>query len=123
LELDVGQNLTELLQRLAEKIGTTTDKIFPWYVKQQVLEGYTSIVIILSLLTASIMIMAYNYKKANWSDSGFNQHSTITLAGSLVAVMIIFALILNGSEYITQILNPNYHALHNLLKDLSMKGT
>jgi hypothetical protein len=55
--LDVGENITMLIEKLAAQIGTTVDQIFPWYVKQQVVEGYTAVAIVLGFLALSAILI------------------------------------------------------------------
>ena len=39
VSIDLGKNMTMLVQQLASQIGVMADKVFPWYIKQSVLEG------------------------------------------------------------------------------------
>ena len=57
-KVDIGQNLTSLLERLAQQIGTTADKVFPWYVQQAYIEGVTTLVAVAVLLIASIVTLS-----------------------------------------------------------------
>jgi len=45
VSVDVGQNITGLLEKLAVQMGTTVDKVFPWYVNQAYIEGCTTILL------------------------------------------------------------------------------
>ena len=44
VSIDLGKNTTELLEKLAQSLGMTVEKIFPYYVKQQAIEAYTALV-------------------------------------------------------------------------------
>lgn len=39
-QIDVGKDIADLLEKLAQQIGTTVDKVFPWLITQAQIEGY-----------------------------------------------------------------------------------
>src|SRR5687767_11456912 len=58
VSVDIGKNLTSLLERLAQQIGTTVDKIYPWYVQQAYNEGVTALFGITVVFLLSVTILA-----------------------------------------------------------------
>ena len=114
--VDVGDGISTLLTKLAEKIGTSVDQVFPWYVNQQVIEGWVFLsvatVIILVLLAAT----TYSRKKADFDIENAFTLLFVVLSGLFLLAISGFAL--GASDAVSKILNPEYHAVHQLLKDV-----
>ena len=118
INLDVGDNITKMLENLSHQIGTTADKIFPWYVKQAIIEGWMFLICNILALTVGIVLIRTCCKKANWERGNLSQ--TLTIVG-FVLVLIAFPMLLFGLGHaVSCIINPNYAALHQLTADLSM---
>jgi hypothetical protein len=119
VNVDVGKNLTSLLERLAEQIGTTADKVFPWYVQQAYLEGATTFVGIAFFLLLSSVLFIWSVKKADFSGGDLNNRYAIIFVAS--CVMSFFSLIgtaFEGIEAARKMLNPNYYAMSMLTRDV-----
>lgn len=118
--VDVGKNIAQLLQQLADKIGTTVEQIFPWYVKQQVIEGTVFILVSsLAIILGMIMILL-SYKKMNWKvDDGHELPNMTFVAGCIIAFVALCVLLINLPGDICKIMNPNYYALKALTSDMS----
>lgn len=115
--VDIGQNITSLIEKLAQQIGTTTDKVFPWYVKQQIIEGYTYLAIGAAAMILSIIMLSVSWKKSDFDN------------GNLYAVFVVVSLVLlfgsgifflfGTTGAVSQIVNPQYHALHAMTQDMA----
>jgi formate-dependent nitrite reductase membrane component NrfD len=115
--IDVGKNITSMLEKIADKIGTTVDKIFPWYVKQEYISAIMSLFeIILAIVIGSIMLKMC-YKKASFKNHDINIYFTII--GFVLLIVGILCLIFGLSGIVTGIMNPEYHALQSLVSDMS----
>ena len=118
VELDVGQNITSLLERLAAQVGTTADKVFPWYVQQAHNEGVTSLiaisVILLLLLTVFLVSLIVMLRKSDIAEP------VIAICGiSGIALLIVGAIgIAEGVEAARKIMNPNYYAMTMMTRDI-----
>lgn len=117
-KIDVGNNITALLEKLAAQIGTTADKVFPWYVKQQVLEGYIWMSLSLSALFLGAILAITSWKKADFNGSG-NRHSMLAWFGVILFVFGLVFSVFGAKGAITQIVNPNYYALKSMTSDMA----
>ena len=115
--LDVGENITALLEKLAHQIGTTADQVFPWYVKQSVLEGWLFWASISAAVIIGLTIFIPSFKRADFRKG--NKYAVTTIIGGFVLILTIITFFLGGSQAITHISNPNYHALGAIVADLS----
>ena len=118
VSVDVGKNVMELLEKLAVQIGTTADKVFPWYVKQQVIEGWMWLGISGGAIVISSIIAYCSLKKAEWK-GGFNVFAYISIASCLSFLLATVFLVFGVMAAVTQIVNPEYYALKSLTSDMS----
>ena len=114
--LDVGKNITGLIQQLATQIGTTADKVFPWYVKQSVFEGYANLGMTCVLVVICFIISGLSFYIANKTKNKEWLGGNI-IAGGLFIITLMFTCA-NISETITKIKNPEYHAMKNITTDI-----
>jgi len=127
---DIGQNLTGLVTKLAEQIGVTADKVFPWYVKQQVIEGWCMVLIpaafilvgIIALIPGLIMLCKEDPLK---STRGYAEYP-VNVVGTIISISAGFILLCSIvvvsaslSTAISQIKNPEYFATKCFLRDVS----
>jgi len=116
---DIGDNLTRLIERLAQQIGVTADKIFPWYVQQQIIEGWVALAIIcVTLVVGSVLINSTKHKKLQ-SDGELNKTFFVLIVGVLMTVLGCLGLATTGSKLTAKILNPQYAATQALIKDIA----
>ena len=115
--VDIGDNITILLEKIAKQIGTTADKVFPWYVKQQILTGYLFLIIDgIALLLGGCLMFSF-YGKADWNNG--NRYVIFTIVGAVILFSALVGVAAGASKAITQIYNPEFHALQTLVKDMS----
>lgn len=117
-KIDVGDNITVLLEKLAAQIGTTADKVFPWYVKQQVLEGYIWMSLSLSALFLGAILAIASWGKADFDGPG-NRYSMLAGFGVVLFVFGFIFSVFGAQGAITQIINPNYYALKSMTSDMA----
>ena len=117
LNADIGNNLTQLLEKLGQQIGIAADKIFPWYVQQQIIEGWTQLCLNVGICLISIFIIIYCLPKTDFDEP--DKYGILSIVGGFLFFVAFLVLCANLSMYITQIINPNYHAMHTLISDLS----
>ena len=116
-KVDIGQNIADLVTGLAQQIGTTADKVFPWYVQQQYIEGVFFVVVIALIIFISASLCLFSVKGADFENG--NTKAVVFIAAGVIGALAIFVFILGGRHAISQIINPNYHAVHCMLKDFS----
>lgn len=119
--------ITTYLDKIATKIGTTAEHIWPWLVRQQYVEAYytLAISIILGIMALSVILFVNKHwhpQKDYSDDNTKNIYSIykedhegfwtglLILLGVLFTVFSLFCI----SEF-GDIFNPEYHALQALL--------
>jgi hypothetical protein len=115
--IDIGDNITKLIQQLAQRIGTTADKIFPWYVKQQIVSAYTDLAAFAIFLVILGVTFWKTYPKADFEDGNRNAVFAI-ISGALFLSALIFLMIC-FSTLLSQIINPEYYAMKDLVGQLA----
>ena len=114
--IDVGQNLTSMLERLAQQIGTTADKVFPWYVQQAYLEGITTLVAVAVMLVVTVVALAVSLPRAMRDDNSAAGPVAVISGILLIALLTIGSFESIGA--VRQIANPNYYAMKMLTQDI-----
>ena len=117
--VDIGNNLASLISQLAAQIGTTTDKVFPWYVQQQLIEGWVFLCMMGALLVISLILLAGIGKVDSHSGKGMPR----VIVGGLVGGFVFMACIANLNTAVAQVLNPQYGAMKAMARDIGqMRG-
>lgn len=111
--VDVGTNIAKLIEQLAHQLGTTADKVYPWYVKQQVIEGITSLTILVTLSLIFIPMFIWGYRKS----LGDDDYVALTCMAGVVMFVVFLVVIFCGPGIASQIYNPDYHAIQALMRD------
>lgn len=115
--VDVGPNITALLEKLATQIGTTADKVFPWYIKQQVLEGWIWLGLSGSALLIGVALAIVSWGKADFEDG--NRYTPLCIVGGILAICGFLFVVFGTQTAVTQIMNPNYYALKSITADMA----
>jgi len=122
---DVGNNVTNMLRDVAHQLGIAVEKIYPYFVFQQVINGVVGIVtfLILSVLILGGAIFFFKlYSKENRGDYD-EDNDTRELkmwaygfgAALLFIVFLIRVTSFPYSHYIGMIFNPQYYAIKDML--------
>lgn len=115
--VDIGKNLTELVNKLAGQIGITGDKLFPWYVKQQIIEGYTYLCLSATSLIVGIILSVIFFKKEGQNKSEYD--GFILVVCTFVVFLSFIFVVFGSGNAVSQIINPEYHATKELISNLS----
>ena len=124
------EKIASFLEKIAVKIGVAADTVWPWIVKQQVIEGAS--VLIALVICAALSVLSYN-KFAKYAfmdtvrknDEDWDTHrnrkskaeafSIVWMVfGGCVAFGLVVAL-LSSFTGIQQLINPEYFALMDLI--------
>lgn len=116
--VDVGDNITGMLERLAAQLGTTAGKVFPWYVQQAYLEGVTTLYALGLFLAVSLALLAIFARSAKLSDEGPNVPALACIAGGLLLFFSVMGTALEGTDAVRKIANPNYYAMKMMTQDI-----
>ena len=57
----------------------TADKVFPWYVKQSMIEGYTFLIISVTALVLGILAIFFSHSKVDFEEG--NRYVPIFVSG------------------------------------------
>lgn len=127
----VVDKVAGLLEKMAGKIGVAADKVWPWLVKQQYIEGATSVVtfgvlFVLSVFCAKKFAVWMGESTVRGRDEDFSVHDekenrimlyrVVWGVGGAVAVIATIAAFFQGVTALQQLINPEYFALMDLLK-------
>lgn len=117
VSVDVGPNVLQLIEKLASSLGVGVDKVLPWYVNQSVIDGATTLGFVAFFVLLSAIMMAVAHKDANYDCP--NWQALAMILAWIFLVVCAVAIALNGATAVSKILNPQYYAVHNLIKDVS----
>lgn len=120
VNVDVGPKLAEAMQQLAAQIGTTADKVFPWYVQQQLQEGVVGCAVFIMLLGAMLLSGKLFLRASTARDKKYETDVYEVLGNGIFvfAVLVATAGATMAPTTITQITNPQYHAVKAITNDV-----
>ena len=115
-----------LIEKLAEKMGTTAEKVYGQYLKQVKLIGiYFWMKFAFAMLLGAItIILCFKVMALPHDSYGHSNEETLGIILGIVAFMsgigtVIQLCCLNVQEYITSITNPEYLSTKKLIEDLT----
>jgi hypothetical protein len=116
--IDVGNNISNMLTQLANKLGMTAETVFPWYVKQAYLEGVGTLcvfAVILLFCVISFGVSVYATRK--------HIDESVSTGASFVGIILMCVFIMIGSleipNAVCKIYNPEKAALTEIIQDVS----
>jgi hypothetical protein len=115
----MNENTTKLLEQLAEKLGTTIDKVWGILVAQAKIDAYQDFIwsLVFTVITLFLARMAWNcWRLGTRKDEDEPKFiSGILVIVGLITGSFIVGFLLNG---ISSLLNPEYWALNQILSKL-----
>ena len=116
----------ELLNRLADKFGTTVEHLWGVLVKQAVISAITELVMAVAMVALWLWVFRFvrakttkpkpteedRYPHAEWREEGALIAWLVTAVGLLIALIQVYSAATTG---ITALLNPEYWALKQVL--------
>lgn len=121
VSVDIGGNLTSLVERLAQQIGVTAEQVFPWYVQQAYIEGCVFLILFAAILVLAISLFtwgAFRFDKEGFGNALPSASFFLLLAGGLMLFGLLMSAATGLSSAITKVANPNYHAMKMLTRDI-----
>lgn len=117
--------LTILLEKLADKLGTTTEYLWSVLIDQALISAINGIVFIFITIVVTFFTLKYHIKFSKEASNGYsvyyNQEELLIVpmlfVGMVCIIMIIMSLI-TLSDIITALLNPEYWALEKILNKI-----
>ena len=121
---EFGNKLDGYIITLSDKLGVAADHFWPVFVKQQTVEGWTTIIGLFLALVGVFLFLKMALKNTEAANAtGGNNYYLATakcFAGWGVSV-VLFTIFLacavaDGKIAISQIINPEYSAVSNLIR-------
>ena len=115
------KEMTVLLEKLADKLGTTVEKLWGAMIKQAPISAAIELVTSIFLIVASIIIIRFVQKKttelineyhAAWEEEGA---FLAWVATGILVIMTLYAVMFAFSNIVTALLNPEYWALSKII--------
>jgi len=110
MDKEAIEAMTQYLDKVAEKIGTGTEHIWPWLVRQQYVEAVFSLALLI-VVCCAIGVGFVLWRKI--TNSGVAEVLGVFL-GIFAMVALVFCVI-NCLVEVPGIFNPEYHALMDIL--------
>ena len=115
------QKAEQAIEALAYKLGVASEHFWPLFVKQQLIEGWTSMVLLVAttVVASTLLTMGCLQKGTFFDDDDDHPRPRffLTIAGSLgLFFSVTMILIDNGlARTFSHIVNPEYQALRDLI--------
>lgn len=126
--MNINFDFNEALEQLAKAFNTTVDALYPILIRQAYVDGVVAIIAL--LIPVIIAIIAYkmartNQKKINdyykkpdyweWEDEGQGYAIAISVASFATFIALLYFF----SVAPTALMNPEYHAIKQIIKVLN----
>jgi hypothetical protein len=120
----MDSNTETLIRELAAKLGTTVEHLYTVLVKQAFITGVSDIVICSFILVALIFSAFYLFKGIAKAKKNQDEREPYAIPEFIIPVilavifgiMFIIAFLANIEDIITCFSNPEYFAVHEILK-------
>jgi hypothetical protein len=116
--------IAEMLNKLSNKLGIASEKIWEWSLLQVQVEIVQAVVlIVLTMISGYGFYRWFKYAYTNWDElyrynKEFSHITGLSVYGIILAIMIIASC--GGLYYLPQlIINPEYSAFQNILEQLA----
>jgi len=110
------EKVAEVLQSLATQLGTTVEKLWPYLVKQQVIEGWVHLSTIVSLyLVLLVVFLSVRKQDGGFDGSEPNRYGVTKIIICVCTAILTLVALCCASDIVSQILNPEYAALKDLM--------
>jgi len=119
-EINWEQKAVDAIDAVAAKIGAGANHFYPILVKQQVIEGLQSLALALILFSIAGVLIFVGFKNAKkFKSEKIRPHDLTSPRATFINTMLISSIvfIIIGCQHVhlTMILNPEYHALKDIL--------
>ena len=123
-----GKKMDGYFSALAAKAGVATDHFYPLFVRQQSIEGITTLISLTILLVIVVLLFRMALKNvdnkyngySNNNDAGEAMKFAKTLIGFILGAVLTLLLIItigtDGMTAIGKLLNPEYYAVNSLVQ-------
>lgn len=120
--MKVYEDVKAGLSGLAEGLKTTAEHVYVILVKQQVVNGFVGLFILITLITFTIITLNYSNNIKDWDDlevyEGKNKASgVICITFGILSLFILSAFLIGGysGDILTGFINPEYGAIKEIM--------
>ncbi|RLI63011.1 MAG: hypothetical protein DRO67_06420 [Candidatus Asgardarchaeum californiense] len=112
------QMALDYIDKIAEKLGTTASNVWPWFVRQQIIDAITSaifLVVSLSCFLSVLRFMALHWRLDTGYSICHNDHEPVwVLLGAFLLIISVVSII-SGLCEIPAVFNPEYAAVKDIM--------
>lgn len=107
------------IQQLGQKLEGPAKHAYGVYTYQHRAEGVAFACITVFVLSIGSITLFRNLKKAGWDDTDWDRYSTFSIVGIVITFIgLILTITFFADGSFTQIINPEYHAIQDILKTI-----
>jgi ABC-type proline/glycine betaine transport system permease subunit len=119
------EQIAPLLEKLANKLGTTADHLWGVMIVQARIDGYVTLAQIAIMVVATFFYvkgLKYFLKNAEEMHEGAFAASVICVViGAIIGIIVWLTTFFNLNLLIASFFNPEYYALHEIMQALKSK--
>lgn len=122
-EIDWESKASNILDVLVDQIGAGVEGLgkgveyyYPLFVKQQMIEGGVSLTVVAILILLNIFIVRFVVRKTREEEDFAYDHFPILVVAMIFPLISLVAVVDLGIPAVTQLLNPEYHALKEIME-------
>lgn len=114
------------IDKLAAKLGVAAEHVYGVLVKQAVVGGVISTVMMISAIIVAALLMKSFSKKSRefqkrFGDDDTNPYQILQWGTGLLTAVLCIVSLVNGPEMIGKIINPEYYAIKEILDTIGGK--
>ena len=112
-----GEKLDQYLVVLASKVGVAADHFYPIFVRQQVISGISTLLFLALGIIVSTLFIRWAITNLKFNTSAAETKSMFGFfAGIAIAIIVVLNIVIGGSDCVSKICNPEFHALQSLVQ-------
>lgn len=121
MEKEIQEKVFEYIDALAAKVGVASEQLFKTLVKQQLIEGITGMAMYLVFLLIAIVFIKvglrwFSKRDKNFDvDKDFHPSYFLFISAGVILIIWTLAFALDFKDTLTQVMNPEYHAIQDIL--------
>jgi hypothetical protein len=124
METEIQNKVFEYIEAVAQKLGVASEYVFDLLVTQQIIEGITtlSVLVLFSLMSVASLVAGFKWMNRDgvtFNDDDFHPSFIFIIAGFVVSIILLVAFAVELGESVMQIINPRYYAVKEILNVFS----
>ena len=108
-----GSKLDQYIGVIAEKAGVATDYFWPIFVRQQLIEGYSMLILLFAILLITILMFRMGFKNIDSKKDNCKCGIGFGIA-AVFSFILLVTVPANGVMSVEKVLNPEYFAVKSI---------